>query len=103
MVDGKLVVACILLVHGPLREVITSNCVHNVDEPLARKVVPLIGIGQELIDLWVVCGLLQDGLDGAVVILGHVEVTDIITLDELLLAGDEVYTDCHGHQSVLTL
>ena len=48
------------------------------------------------------CGLLQDVPDGAALVHGDVEVLDLVALNVLLLAADDVWTDGYGQLQVLT-
>ena len=103
IVSGHLLVAVVLLPLGPFSEVVAAYGEDDVDNPLARQLCPLLGVREVLLHLWVMRGLLHNVSDTAAFILRYVKVPDLAALNVLLQAANDVYTDAHGQQQVLTL
>ncbi len=87
---------------GPEAEVVASNCEDDVDDPLARELGVLLGIGEVRLHLGVVGRLRQYGPDAAVLVLGNIQVTDLAALNVLFLSADDVCTRALGQKQVLT-
>jgi len=54
VIFGHLVVTVVLLTLGPAAEVVATNCEDDVDDPLARELGVLLGVGEVLLHLGVV-------------------------------------------------
>ena len=72
VVSGHSLVAVVLLPLGPHSEVVAADGEDDVDEPLTRQLRELLGVGEVLLHLWVVSGLLEDVSYAAAVILRYV-------------------------------
>lgn len=78
-----------LLVH-PSLEWLTNNGVDDVGEVATTQLGDLLAGGQNHLDLLVVLGELEDALDGEALELGHINVLDVVAVDDGLDAHSKV-------------
>jgi len=103
VVRSHFLVTVVLHSLGPAAEVVATDRVHDVDDPLPRELGVLFGVGEVRFHLGVVGRLLQYGPDATGVVLGDVKVLNLGALNVFLLAADEVYTWALEQEQVLTL
>ena len=101
-VDGHLALLHQLAVAGldvlehPVGEGLAGQRVDEVDHPLPRQLLVLVGLGQEASHFGVLRRLLQELLDAEPLVLGHRQVLHLVAVEELALAVDQRLEEVDG-------
>ena len=94
--DGELLVCNDLSVprlnvlEHPVGKRLASQRVHNVDDPLAGEPHVVVLLREIICHLRILAGLLQELLEAEALVLRHREVLDLVAVEELALAVDEL-------------
>ena len=81
LLRGQLFIAKFNFVLDPAFERFTEDGVGDIEEPLTRKARKITVFRQVLVDPGVLLGCGEDTFDGEVLILGTVQILDIVTFD----------------------
>jgi len=84
------------LVGDPVLELLAGHCSHNVDDPLLWRLGQVNWVGQVLDYVRVVLNLFHDLLDGQALVLGDMEVLDLVVLNVALLLVEHVLQEVNG-------